>query len=70
MTAKGTYDVASGRITGLEWEQADERESGPASPATEVKVKWTVKRAAVAGVLATMWHPTVNPGSHAGGGRS
>lgn len=48
VTATGTYDVASGRITGLTWEQTDDREPGPASPATEVKAKWTIKRAALA----------------------
>lgn len=48
VTATGTLDVANGRITGLEWEQTDDRESGPASPATEVKVKWSVKRTALA----------------------
>ncbi len=47
VTATGTYDVANGRFTGLEWEQTDDRESGPASPATDVKVKWTVKRTAL-----------------------
>ena len=48
VTATGTYDVANGRITGLEWEQADERENGPVSPATEVKVKWSVKKSTLA----------------------
>jgi hypothetical protein len=48
VTATGTFEVANGRITGLVWEQTDEREAGPASPATEVKVKWTIKRAALA----------------------
>jgi hypothetical protein len=48
VTATGTFDVANGRITGLVWEQTDEREAGPVSPITEVKVKWTVKRTALA----------------------
>ena len=48
VTATGTFDVASARITGLVWEQTDEREAGPASPATEVRATWTVKRAALA----------------------
>jgi hypothetical protein len=48
VTASGTFDVASGRITGLIWEQTDDREAGPASPATEVKATWTIKRAALA----------------------
>jgi hypothetical protein len=48
VTATGTFEVATGRITGLVWEQADEREAGPVSPATEVKVRWTIKREAVA----------------------
>lgn len=48
VTATGTFDVANGRITALTWEQTDEREPGPASPATEVKVTWVVKRAALA----------------------
>jgi len=48
VTATGTYDVANGRIVGLEWEQADDRESGPASPAMEMKAKWSVKRNALA----------------------
>lgn len=48
VNATGTFDVATNRITGLVWEQSDEREAGPASPATEVKAKWTIKRAALA----------------------
>lgn len=48
VTATGTYDVANGRITGLTWEQTDERAEGPVSPATDVKAKWTIKRTALA----------------------
>ncbi len=46
--ATGTFDVKSARVTGLTWEQADEREAGPVNPATEVKATWTVARTALA----------------------
>ncbi|MCU0703884.1 MAG: hypothetical protein MUF18_07885 [Fimbriiglobus sp.] len=48
VSATGTYDIKAGQITGLVWEQSDERERGPVSPETEVKAKWVVKRVALA----------------------
>lgn len=44
VTAKGKFHLASKRITELSWEQYDDRATGPASPATEVKAKVTLKR--------------------------
>lgn len=48
VAATGKYDVAAKRITELTWEQTDEREQGPASPASELKATLVLKRAAVA----------------------
>ncbi len=47
ITATGTFDVTSARLTSLEWEQADDRDLGPASPAMEVQAKITLKRTAL-----------------------
>ncbi|MGL6097695.1 MAG: hypothetical protein ACRC7O_18085, partial [Fimbriiglobus sp.] len=44
ITATGTFDTVTKRITGLTWEQADARDQGPASPATDVKATVTLKR--------------------------
>jgi len=44
VSATGTFDVARGRITGLVWEQTDDRNLGPASPAMEVKATARVVR--------------------------
>lgn len=48
IAAKGKFDVASKRITELTWEQHDQRDLGPASPATELKASVTIKRTVVA----------------------
>lgn len=48
VAATGKYDVASKRLTDLTWEQTDDREQGPASPASEVKATLVLKRSAVA----------------------
>lgn len=42
------YDLKQKAITGLEWKQKDEREQGPANPATTVETTTTVARAALA----------------------
>lgn len=49
ITARGTFDLAVKRVTALTWEQADQREQGPATPATEVKAVVTLKRTALPG---------------------
>ena len=43
VAATGTFDVTSGRVTKLRWEQTDDRSQGPASPASEVTAvaEWT-----------------------------
>lgn len=48
ITATGRFDLASKRLTFLEWKQKDEREQGPASPASAVESTCTLTRAAVA----------------------
>ncbi|MFO0847096.1 MAG: hypothetical protein U0871_00860 [Gemmataceae bacterium] len=48
VTAAGKFDVASGRITELKWEQTDDRGQGPASPASEVKAVISLKRTPLA----------------------
>jgi hypothetical protein len=48
VAAKGRYDMAAKRVTELTWEQTDDREQGPASPASEVKATITLKREALA----------------------
>jgi hypothetical protein len=42
------FDLGAKRLTHLEWKQKDEREQGPASPASTVQVTTTVQRAVVA----------------------
>lgn len=46
--AAGTFDVAAGRVTALTWEQGDDRDQGPVSPATEVTATVTLKRTPLA----------------------
>jgi hypothetical protein len=48
VSATGKYDLTAKRITELTWEQTDEREQGPASPASELKATLVLKRSAVA----------------------
>jgi hypothetical protein len=48
VTAVGKYDLASKRVVELVWEQTDRRAQGPASPATEIKARVTLKRTAAA----------------------
>lgn len=45
---KCTYDLKAQRVTGLEWKQKDEREMGPASPATTIESTTTLTRALLA----------------------
>lgn len=47
IAAKGKFDIATKRITELTWEQFDQRDLGPASPATELKASVTLKRTLV-----------------------
>jgi hypothetical protein len=42
------FDLNAKRLTRIQWKQKDEREQGPASPASTVEVSTTVQRAAVA----------------------
>lgn len=42
------FDLNAKRLTRVQWKQKDEREQGPASPASTVEVTTTVQRAAVA----------------------
>jgi hypothetical protein len=42
-----TFDRKSGRLTHMDWKQKDERDQGPASPASTVEVTTTMRRAAV-----------------------
>ncbi len=44
VSAVGTFDVATKRVTNLKWEQADSRAQGAASPASEVKATITLSR--------------------------
>ena len=50
LTIHGTYhyDLGARRLVSLEWRQKDERDQGPASPATIVDTTTTLKRAAIA----------------------
>ena len=48
ISAAGKFDVAAKRITDLVWEQFDDRDQGPASPASEVKAVVTLKRTPLA----------------------
>jgi hypothetical protein len=41
------YDLASHRLTRLEWKQKDERDQGPASPATSVQASTVLTRTAI-----------------------
>ncbi|MBV9123010.1 MAG: hypothetical protein JO112_06620 [Planctomycetes bacterium] len=41
------FDLSSHHLTSLEWKQKDERDQGPASPATTVETSTTLSRAAV-----------------------
>jgi hypothetical protein len=50
VSATGSFDVAAGRITALTWNQKDEREQGPVSPASRIDAKVTVTREATAEV--------------------
>jgi hypothetical protein len=47
INATGTFDMATSRITGLDWEQTDDRDLGPASPAMDVTAKISLKRTVV-----------------------
>jgi hypothetical protein len=44
VTATGTFDVATARVTALDWKQKDQREQGAVNPASEVEVAVTLKR--------------------------
>jgi len=48
VTATGTFHVASARVVELVWKQADEREQGPASPASRLEAIAVLKREALA----------------------
>ena len=39
VSAVGTFDIASGRVSSLTWKQKDTRESGAVNPASEVEVE-------------------------------
>lgn len=44
VNATGSFDVASGHITGLTWKQKDDREQGAVNPASQVEATVTLKR--------------------------
>ena len=44
ISAAGSFDLVTKRVVELVWEQTDDRDQGPASPATEVKATVTLKR--------------------------
>ena len=46
--ANGSFDVKSSRISQLNWEQADDRGQGPASPAAELTATIALKRTVLA----------------------
>lgn len=46
VSAIGTFDVASGRVTRLTWKQKDDRAQGPISPESQVEATVTLKREA------------------------
>jgi len=50
MTVDAVYrfDLSAGRLVWLEWKQKDEREQGPASPATTVETTTTLTRSPIA----------------------
>jgi hypothetical protein len=45
--ATGRFDVKAKRLTALEWKQKDERDQGPASPASVVEIAISLKRKAI-----------------------
>src|SRR5262249_54343283 len=49
LTIEGAYrfDLGARKLVGLEWTQKDERDQGPASPATSVENRVTLTRVAV-----------------------
>ena len=47
VAASAVYDLKAKRVVSVEWKQKDERDQGPASPATAVEVAWTVSRTAL-----------------------
>jgi hypothetical protein len=48
ITATGRFDLNAKRLIGLDWQQKDERDQGPVSPATAMETKIVLKRAAIA----------------------
>ncbi|HEY1378979.1 MAG TPA: hypothetical protein VGF55_19415 [Gemmataceae bacterium] len=44
VTATAKFDLAQKRLTALEWKQKDDRDQGPASPASTAEATWTVTR--------------------------
>src|SRR5208283_3345400 len=44
VTASCKFDLKTHRLTELEWKQKDEREQGPASPATVIETTWKLQR--------------------------
>src|SRR5262249_26029964 len=46
VSAAGTFDVASGRVTRLTWKQKDDRAQGPINPESQVEATVTLKREA------------------------
>jgi hypothetical protein len=47
ITATGTFDITTTRVTGLTWKQKDQREQGAVNPASEVEVEVKLKRTAL-----------------------
>jgi hypothetical protein len=45
--AEGVFDLRAKRLVKLEWTQSDERDQGPVSPASSMKVNITVSRKAI-----------------------
>jgi len=45
--ARGQFDLKSKRVVALEWNQKDEREAGPVSPATTVQTKTLLQRKSI-----------------------
>jgi hypothetical protein len=46
--ATARFDLASKRLTALDWQQKDEREQGPASPASSTQTTYALKRTPIA----------------------
>lgn len=44
VTASGTFDLTSSRITTLTWKQKDQRDQGPVNPASQVDATITLRR--------------------------